>query len=46
MRTSIALRLRTRGGTLFATIIITAIIGLALAAYLTLNTNQNQLVVR
>src|SRR5262245_49943273 len=46
MKTFISLRLRSHGGTLFATIIITAIIGLALAAYLTLTTNQNQLVVR
>lgn len=46
MRTSIPLRTRNRGGTLFTTIVITAIIGLALAAYLTLTTNQNQLIVR
>lgn len=46
MRTSISIRPQTRGNTLFATIVITAIIGLALAAYLTLTTNQNQLVIR
>jgi hypothetical protein len=46
MRTSLSIRQRILGGTLFATIIITAIIGIALAAYLTHTTNQNQLVVR
>ena len=46
MRTFISSHARICGGTLFATIVITAIIGLALAGYLTLTTNQNQLVVR
>jgi hypothetical protein len=46
MRTSISLHHRARGGVLFGTLIITAIIGIALAAYLTLTANQNQLIVR
>jgi hypothetical protein len=46
MRTSLALHRCARGGILFGTLITTAIIGLALAAYLTLTANQNQLIVR
>src|SRR5215213_8047811 len=39
-------RLRERGNTLLVTIVVTAIIGMVLAGYLTLVGNQNQLVVR
>ena len=46
MRTSLIFGRREHGGILFGTLITTAIIGLALAAYLTLTANQNQLIVR
>ena len=46
MNFQLKIRSGPRGSALFGTIIITAILGLALAAYLTLVTNQNQMVFR